>query len=140
MYFQVHTVVPWKKLIDEGKEIFKKQNLSILLKRTKAKGWNQKVGMLVEPKPDVAYLKEYENELADYSKISLDYFELKKKMEKEGDVNAKCIVVYAIEEVAEKFDMALRNTVSDRMDNLTYYSFINGSADQRKQALMFNRL
>ena len=82
MYFQVHTVVPWKMLIDEGKEIFKEQNLSILLKRTKAKGWNRKVGMLVGPKPDVAYLKEYENELADYSKISLDYFELKKRRRK----------------------------------------------------------
>ena len=37
MYFQVHTQVPWKMLIDDGKEIFKEKNLSILLKRTKAK-------------------------------------------------------------------------------------------------------
>ena len=135
MYFQVHTQVPWKMLIDDGKEIFKEKNLSILLKRTKAKGWNRKVGMLVGPKPEVASLKEYETELSEYSKIDLDYFELKKKTEKEGEIEAKFIVVYAIEEVAEKFDMALRKMVSERMDNLTYYSFIDGSSDQRKQAL-----
>ena len=138
--FQVHSQVPWKMLIENGKEIFQEHNLSILLKRTKAKGWNRKIGILVGPRTEVAYLKEYEKELSEYSKIDIDYFELKKKMEKEGDVEAKCIVVYAVDDVAEQFDLALRNMVSERMDNLAYYSFINGSPDQRKQALTFNRL
>ena len=38
IYFQVHSVVPWKILIDDGKDAFKKEDLSILLKRNKAKG------------------------------------------------------------------------------------------------------
>ena len=127
-------------LIDQGKEIFKEQNLSMLLKRTKAKGWNRKIGILVGPRPSVAYLNEHEKELAEHSGIDLDYFELKKKKEKEGDIEAQCIVVYAVDEAAESFDLALRNMVSEKMDNLTCYSFANGSSEQRKQALTFNRL
>ena len=38
MYFQVYALVSWKTLIDNGKGIFMKYNLNILLKRTKAKG------------------------------------------------------------------------------------------------------
>ena len=140
MHFQAHTAVPSRILIDNGKEIFEEQNLSILLKRTKAKGWNRKIGTLVGPKPEVVFLKEYKNELAKCDKIDLDYFELKKKTEKERDVEAKCVVVHAVEQVAEKFDMALRNVVIERMDNLTHYSFTSGSADQRKKAIAFNRL
>ena len=60
MYFQVYALASWKTLIDNGKGIFMKYNLNILLKRTKAKGWNRKIGMLVGPKTEVAYLKEYE--------------------------------------------------------------------------------
>jgi len=83
------------------------------LKRTKAKGWNRKIGMLVGPKTEVANLKEYEQEVEEYSKINLDYFELKKKKEKEGDIEARCIVVYAVENVAEKMDLVLRQMVSN---------------------------
>ena len=64
--------------------------------------------MLVGPKTEVANLKEYEQEVEEYSKINLDYFELKKKKEKEGDIEARCIVVYAVENVAEKMDSVLR--------------------------------
>ena len=49
IYFQVHAVVLPKMLINDGKEIFKENNLSILLKRTKAKGWNRKIRMLLDP-------------------------------------------------------------------------------------------
>jgi len=96
--------------------------------------------ILVGPKTDVASLKEYEEELKEYCHTDLSFFELKKKMEKEGDIEARCIVVYAIKEKAEELDLKLRNLVSDRMDTLTYYSFINGSSEQRKKALLFNRL
>ena len=68
------------------------------------------------------------------------FFELKKKIKKEGDTEARCIVVYAIEEKAEELDSKLRNLVTNRMDTLTYYSFINGSSEQRKKALILNRL
>ena len=96
--------------------------------------------MLVGPKTEVANLKEYEQEVEEYSKINLDYFELKKKKEKEGDIEARCIVVYAVENVAEKMDLALRQMVSNWLDNLSYYSFINRSSEQRKQALVYNRM
>ena len=59
----MYSVVLWKILIDNGKEIFKEESLSILLKRTKAKGWNRKIRILLGPKPDVASLKEYKEEL-----------------------------------------------------------------------------
>jgi len=114
--------------------------LNVLLKRTQAIGWNRKIGMLAGPKTEVAYLKEYEKELQEYSSIEISYFELKKKVEKEGDIEARCIVVYAIEEKAEELDLKLRNLVTDRMDTLTYYLFINRSSEQRKKALLLNRL
>ena len=41
LYFQVNSNIPWKTLIKHGKETFKKENLSILLKRT-VKEWNRK--------------------------------------------------------------------------------------------------
>ena len=140
MYFKVFALVPWKTLIEEGKSIFRKYGLNVLLKRTQAIGWNRKIGILAGPKMEVAYLKEYEKELQEYSSIEISYFELKKKVEKEGDIDARCIVVYAIEEKAEELDLKLRNLVTDRMDTLTYYSFINGSSEQRKKALLLNRL
>ena len=96
--------------------------------------------MLVGPKTEVAYLKEYEKELVEYSNVDLRFFELKKKIKKEGEIEARCIVVYAIEEKAEQLDMPLRQLVTNRMDILSYYSFINGSSDQRKQALVLNRM
>ena len=37
-------------------------------------------------------------------------------------------------------DSVLRQMVSNRLDNLSYYSFINGSSEQRKQALVYNRM
>ena len=74
--------------------------MSILLKHTKAKGWNRKIGILLGPKPDVALLKEYEKELEDYCKTGLKYFELKRKTEKEGDTESKCIVVYIVDNKA----------------------------------------
>jgi len=49
MYFQVYTIVQWKTLIESGKDIFKENSLSILLKRIKANGWNRKIGMLLGP-------------------------------------------------------------------------------------------
>ena len=65
-------------------------------------------------------MKEYEKEMSEYSKTSLEYFELKKKTEKEGDVEAKCIVVYAIEEITIKMDISLRQMILNRLDNLSY--------------------
>ena len=38
--------------------------------------------MLAGQKTEVAYLKEYEKELQEYSSIEISYFELKKKVEK----------------------------------------------------------
>ena len=140
MYFKVFALVPWKSLIEEGKSIFRKYGMNVLLKRTQAKGWNRKIGMLAGPKTEVAYLKEYEKELQEYSSIDISYFELKKKVEKEGDIEARCIIVYTIKEKAEELDLKLRNLVTDRMDTLIYYSFINGSLEWRKKALVFNRL
>jgi len=96
--------------------------------------------MLAGLKTEVASLKEYEKELQEYSGIGISYFEIKKKVEKEGDVEARSIVVYAIEEKAEEMDLKLRKLVNDRTDTLTYFSFINGSPEQRKKALILNRL
>ena len=107
IYFQVHAVEPWRILIDEGKEIFREHNLSILLKCTKAKGWNRKLGILLGPRAEVASLKEYKNKLVEYCEIDISYFELKKKVEKEGDTSAKYIVVYAVESKAEEMDLKL---------------------------------
>ena len=107
MYFQVFALAPWKSLIEDGRSIFRKYGLNVLLKRTTAKGWNRKIGMLAGPKIEVASLKEYEKELQEYSRIGISYFEIKKKVEKEGDVEARCIVVYAIEEKAEEMDLKL---------------------------------
>ena len=140
MYFQVFALAPWKSLIEDRRSIFRKYGLNVLLKRTTAKGWNRKIGMLAGPKTEVASLKEYEKELQEYSGIGISYFEIKKKVEKEGDVEARCIVVYAIEEKAEEMDLKLRKLVNDRTDTLTYFSFINGSPEQRKKALILNRL
>ena len=140
MYFQVFALAPWKSLIEDGRSIFRKYGLNVLLKWTIAKGWNRKIGMLAGPKTEVASLKEYEKELQEYSGIGISYFEIKKKVEKEGDVEARCIVVYAIEEKAEEMDLKLRKLVNDRTDTLTYFSFINGSPEQRKKALILNRL
>ena len=82
LYFQVKSIVPWKALIDEGKEQFRTDDLSIILKRTAAKGWNRKIGTLTGPKPKVASLKQHENELQNTYDISLNDFELKLKIEK----------------------------------------------------------
>jgi len=87
-----------------------------------------------------ASLKEYEKELVEYYKTDLSIFELKKKIEREGNTIAKSIVVYTIESKAEEMDLKLRQLVNDKMDTLSYYSFINGSAEQRKEALVLNRL
>jgi len=85
-------------------------------------------------------LKEYENELVEYCETDISYFELKKKVEKEGNTSAKCIVVYAVESKAEEIDSKLRLLVNNKMDTLSYYSFINGTAEQRNEAIVFNRL
>ena len=74
-------------------------------------------------------LKEYEKELVEYYKTDLSIFELKKKIEREGDKTAKSIIVYAVESKAEEMDLKLRQLVNDKMDTLSYYSFINGSAE-----------
>ena len=39
--FQADSIVPCKILIDNEKEKFRNEDLSILLKRTNAKGWNR---------------------------------------------------------------------------------------------------
>ena len=140
MYFQVHTIVQWKTLIESGKDIFKENSLSLLLKYIKANGWNKKIGMLVGPKPEVASFKEYKQEMKEYSDMDLRFFELKRKTEKEGDIEAKSIVMYVVEEKVEELDMKLYQLISNRFDTLSYYSFINGSSEQRKQALIYNRL
>jgi len=88
----------------------------------------------------VASLKEYEKELEEYCETDLSYFELKKKVEKEGNSSASCIVVYAVESKAEEIDSKLRLLVNNKMDTLSYYSFINGSAEQRNVAIVYNRL
>ena len=108
IYFQVYSIVLCKILIDNGKEIFKEESLSILLKCTKAKGWNRKIGILLGPKLDVVLLKEYEEELKEYCQIELSVFELKKKLEKEGDKEVRCVVVYTIDTKAEEIDLKLR--------------------------------
>lgn len=58
--FRVNFVVLWKILIDNGKNMFRKEGLSILLKRSASKGCNSKIGMLLGPKTDVASLKVHE--------------------------------------------------------------------------------
>ena len=55
MHFKAFALVPWKSLIDKGKIIFRKHGLNALLKRTTAKGWNKKIGMLAGPKTEVAF-------------------------------------------------------------------------------------
>ena len=67
-------------------------------------------------------------------------FQIKKESSKEEDVEARCIVAYAIEENAEDIDSLLRQLVIDRMDILSYYLFINRSSKQKKQTLVLNRL
>ena len=140
MYFQVHSIAPWKELIDCGKAIFRQENLSVMLKRTKTRGWNRKVGLLLGPKVDKASLKDYEEELQESYDISLDDFELRKKTEKEGVTEALCIVIYAVESKAELIDSKLREMAFNNFDTLRYYSYINGSAEERTSALALNRL
>ena len=139
LYFQVQSIVPWKTLIDEGKDEFRVDDLSIILKRTAAKGWNKKIGMLTGPKATVASLKEYEIELQNAHGISLNDFELKRKIEKEGSIEALCIVVHAIESEAETIDLKLREMILNKVDIVSYFSFINGSSQERKSALLLNR-
>ena len=140
MYFQVHSTVPWKELIDSGKGIIRQENLSVMLKRTKTKGWNCKIRLLLGPKVDKASLKAYEEELRDVHKISLNDFELRKKIEKEKETEAFCIVIYAVESKAEMIDSKLREMVFMNFDNLRYYSCINRSAEEKMDALVLNRL
>ena len=64
------------------KSIFRKYGLNVLLKRTKEKGWNRKIGMLAGPKTEVAYLKECKKELQEYSNVEISFFELKRRLKK----------------------------------------------------------
>lgn len=140
IYFQIHSAVLWKILIENGKEIFKKEGLSVLLKRIKAKGWNRKIGILLGLRTEVASLKEYEEESQEYYQMDLSIFELKKKIEKEGRIASKCAEVHAIDAKAEKMDSKLRKLSFYKFDALSYYSCINGAKNQQKEALLLNRL
>lgn len=60
----------------------------------------------------------------------LSVFELKKKLERERDTEARCVAVHAIDGNAEEIDLKLRNLSFDKFDTLSYYSCINGSAEQ----------
>ena len=100
MHFQVYAIKLWRVLIEEGKETLHKENLSILLKRIKTKGWNRKIGMLLGPGVEVALLKECEKELVEHYNNDISYFEIKKKVEKGGTSAAKCLVLHAIESKA----------------------------------------
>ena len=111
-----------------------------MLKRTKTRGWNRKVGLLLGPKVDKASLKDYKEELQESYDISLDDFELRKKTEKEGVTEALCIVIYTVESKAEQIDSKLREMAFNNFDTLRYYSYINRSAEERTSALALNRL
>ena len=88
--------------------------------------------MLIGPKPKVVSLKEYKNELQNTYDISLNNFELKWKKEKEGSIEALCIVVHTIELDAERIDMKLREMKLNKVDTITYFWFINRLLWERK--------
>ena len=69
--------------------------------------------MLAGLKTEVAFLKECEKELKEHSRIDISYFELKRKVKKESEIEVKCIVVCAIESKAEELDAKLRRLISD---------------------------
>ena len=100
----------------------------------------QKIGMLIGPKPKVASLKEYKKELEEYTEIDLKYFELKAKIEKEKDAETKCIVVYPINSKVVEMDLRLRHLALEKFDSLLYYFYINGLSEERKDDLNLNRL
>ena len=85
------------------------KTISILLKRTKAKGWNRKIGMLLVSRTKVASLKQYEKELEEYCNTDLSIFKLKKKIEQEGDMQVKCIIVYTIDAKSEEMNLKLKD-------------------------------
>ena len=96
--------------------------------------------MLIGPKPKVASLKEYKKELEEYTEIDLKYFELKAKIEKEKDAETKCIVVYPINSKVVEMDLRLRHLALEKFDSLSYYSYIDRSSEERKDALILDRL
>ena len=48
-------------------------------------------------------------------------------------------MVCAIESEAERIDMKLREMTLNKVDTITYFSFINRSSQERKSALLLNR-
>ena len=74
-------------------------------------------------------MKEYENELVEYCEKGISYFEIKRKVEREGKTSGKCLVVCAIESIAEDINSKLCLLVYNKKDALSYYCFINGTAE-----------
>ena len=70
----------------------------------------------------------------------MKYFQLKEKIEKENNVEAKCMVVYAIDSKAIEIDLILRNFLLEKFNLLLYYSYIKVLSDEGKSTLVLNRL
>ena len=85
-------------------------------------------------------MKEYEKELVEYCDRDISYFEIKRKVEKEGNTSAKCLVVCAVESIAEEINSKLCLLANNKMDALSYYSFISRTSEQRNKAIACNRL
>ena len=79
-----------------------KRRGSIALTRTAAKEWNRKKGVLLGLKTDFASLKACKEELKEHRKTDSSYFEFKKKVEREREIEAQCTVVQAIDTKAEE--------------------------------------